>query len=170
MSEFTNFDPQTSLIPMPYVTEILGSPHSVVTRGFEYYIGDKSDQNYIYIPHGYLTDGATAPKWVRRWLPAWGKYGAATIVHDHMCEYLSMTSQGRITSVSRARSDYIFFEAMGVLGVPLYQRTLMYGAVRVYSIFKARDCATPWIIKRNLEIEILNHYNQYGNYNYPAEN
>lgn len=169
MSEFTNFDPSSSLIPIPYVTKYLGSPHSVVTSGFEYYTGDKSDNNYIYIPKGYLTDGATAPKWVRRWLPAWGQYGAATIVHDYTCEYLSMRSGGSLVSISRARSDYMFYEAMKVLGVPLPKRAVMFLAVRVYSIVKAGDKATPWQTKRNLEKKISDHHELYGNYDFPKE-
>lgn len=169
MSQFTNFDP-TTLLPAPFVTPYLKSPHSVVTKGFEYYIGEKSDNNYIFVPSGYLTDGATAPKWVRRWLPAWGKYGGAAVVHDYLCEYLEMRSQGQKVSITRARSDYIFYEAMKVLKVPFAKRAAMYLAVRLYSIYVARDQATPWFTKRTLEREIEVKYTINGNYDFLKEN
>lgn len=166
MSQFTNFDPIVSLLPIPYVTPHLGSPHSVVTRGFEYYIGNKEDNTYIYIPKGYLTDGATAPKWVRRWIPAWGNYGGAAIVHDYLCEYLEMRSQGELICITRAKGDYIFYEAMKVLGVPFVKRSLMYLAVRVYSITVSRNLATPWFMKRSLEADLERQYETHGNYDF----
>ena len=43
MSEFTNFDPKTTLIPVPYAKTVLGKDHWIVSRGFEFYIGNKED-------------------------------------------------------------------------------------------------------------------------------
>lgn len=166
MSEFTNFDPTRSLEPVPLSEEVLGREHWVVTKGFEYYIGDKEDNCFIYIPKGYLTDGATAPKIFSKLIPAWGQYGAATIVHDYMCEYLSMYIGKVRIDVPRSRSDGIFFEAMGVLDVPLPKRILMYLAVRTYSIFVARDKISTWKEKRELEISLEKHFNEHGNYDY----
>lgn len=170
MSEFTNFDPLNSLVPVPYSKEVLGHDHWIVTSGFEFYIGDKSDGNYIYIPKGYLTDGATVPPFLKRLVPTWGQYGAATIVHDYLCEYLSMRSKGTLMSITRARSDYIFLEAMGVLGVPWYRRFPMYFAVRLYSLLVRKDEAVLWQEKRDLEVMLEMHFEQHGDYNFPRGN
>ena len=167
MSEFTNFDPIETLIPIPYTTEVLGRDHWLVTRGFEFYIGDKKDNCYIYIPTGFLTDGATVPPVFQHLVPTWGQYGAATIVHDYLCENLSIRHNGAETSITRARSDYIFLEAMKVLGVPLWRRLPMYLAVRAYSLLVKKDKATPWEEKRALETMLRLNYEKYGNYNLP---
>lgn len=164
MSEFTNFDPATSLVDVAGIEHILNVPHMVVTKEFQYYVGNKEDNVYITIPQGYLTDGATAPPFLRRWLPAWGSYGAATIVHDYTCEYLSLRSGGRVISMTRARSDYIFYEAMKVLNVPLHKRVIMYLGVRAYSIIKARDKHTHWLRKHNLEIKLRKRFKTHNNW------
>lgn len=169
MSEFTNFDPKTTLVPVPHTKEVLGREHWIVTKGFEYYIGKKEDNCYIQIPKGYLTDGATVPKFFRSFVPTWGKYGAATIVHDYLCEFLTIREQGREVVISRARGDYIFLEAMKVLNVPLYRRLSMYIAVRLYSLLVKQDQPSPWEQKRLLELSLEANFDKHGNYDIPKE-
>jgi hypothetical protein len=55
-----------------------------------------------------------------------GDAGKAAVVHDYL--YATRGLGGRY---SRAQSDGIFREALGALGVPLWKRTLLWGAVRL---------------------------------------
>lgn len=169
MSKFTNFDPKTTLVPIPYAKEILGKEHWVVTKGFEFYVGQKQEDHFVYIPNGYLTDGATVPSFLKRLVPTWGTYGAATIVHDYLCEHLEVVVKGQRVKITRAESDRIFLEAMEVLGVPKWRRYPMYIAVRLYSKLVAKDKPTPWRDKFELEIKLRLHYQQYENYDFPKE-
>lgn len=166
MSEFTNFDPKTTLIKNAYASEMLGQEHWVVTKGFEFYIGKKEDNCYVYIPQGYLTDGATVPEHLKRLVPTWGVYGAATIVHDYLCEYLSFINGDTVEPITRARSDFIFLQAMSILGVPWYRRIPMYLAVRGYSMLVAKDKPTPWRAKQAIEKVLEQHFNKHGNYDF----
>lgn len=169
MSEFTNFDPTSTLVPIPHAKEVLGRDHWIVSKGFEFYIGKKEDNCYVYIPKGYLTDGATVPPFLQRLVPTWGQYGAATIVHDYLCEQLTIRSEGQERTITRARGDYIFLEAMKVLHVPLWRRLPMYLAVRVYSFVMAGDKPTPWEEKRLLELALEANFNEHGDYDFSKE-
>lgn len=93
-----------------------------VERAFSYHAGEKEDMEVIFIPKGFITDGASIPKFA--W-PIVGhplqKYAQAAVVHDYL--YHTQTSK-------RKRADVIFHEAMGVLKVANWKRTIMYQAVR----------------------------------------
>lgn len=168
MSSFTNFDPNKSVEINKYATQKLGKQHWVVLNAFEYYVGDKQDDIYVRIPQGYLTDGATIPKPLADLIPAWGKYGAAAIIHDHLCEYLEVWHKGERRYVSRYEGDKIFYEAMKVLGVPCYKRVLFWCAVRIFSKFKAKERAVRQNRKYKLEQKLAKHYAKYGTYHIPV--
>ena len=95
------------------------------TIEFEYRVGNEQSGKVIKIPKGYITDGASIPKW------AWsiiggpvGKYAPAAIVHDYIIEF---------ELYPRKKADKIFLEAMKVLKVPFWKRRIMYRAVRINS-------------------------------------
>lgn len=75
------------------------------------------------VPAGFTTDFASIPRlfWSVIGHPA-GRYAQAAVLHDSLY---------RTRSVTRARADALFMEAMAVLGVPAWQRWLMWAAVRV---------------------------------------
>lgn len=58
--------------------------------------------------------------------PPLGDAGKAAVVHDYL--YATGGLGGRY---SRAQADGIFREALSVLGVPLWKRTLLWAAVRL---------------------------------------
>lgn len=104
-----------------------------VSRAFDYYVGDPRDGDRVSVPEGFITDFASVPRpfWVI--LPPDGEYTQAAVVHD----YLYSTRQ-RL----RRECDRIFYEAMGVLGVPAWKRAVMYRAVRLFGWI-------PWNAKKD---------------------
>ncbi|MBA7657304.1 hypothetical protein ES703_65241 [subsurface metagenome] len=90
---------------------------------FGYDVGKKGSGDRITVPVGFITDFASSPFIVWSFIPKWGKYGKAAIVHD----YLYQTKQR-----TRKEADDIFREAMGVLGVASWRISLMYWGVRSF--------------------------------------
>ena len=82
----------------------------------------------IIAPVNMITDGASIPRfaWMIVGSPWSGRYVKATIPHD----FLYSKAEG-----SRKEADLIFYEAMGVLGVPRWKRWIMYQAVRIFAYF-----------------------------------
>jgi len=96
---------------------------------FSYHVGTEDSKEIITVPEGFITDGASIPKF------AWsliggplGRYAPAAVVHDFL--YFKFYYRRRI-------ADEIFYEAMGVLGVPLWKRQTMFWAVRCFGFI-------PW--------------------------
>ena len=96
-----------------------------VQINFEYHVGDENSLEIIKVPKGFITDGASIPKFAWSILGGpMGEYSAAAVVHDYCYKYKLYT---------RKRCDYIFYEAMQVLEVPFWKRWLMYHAVRTFA-------------------------------------
>lgn len=76
----------------------------------------------ITVAERFLTDFASIPAiaWPLIGHPA-GQYAQAAVLHDWLYAY---------GGVTRREADDIFYEAMGVLGVPWWKRSLMWMAVR----------------------------------------
>jgi hypothetical protein len=91
--------------------------------------------NKITVPAGFKTDLASIPRIFWRVLPPVGKYDAAAVVHDYLYQN---------NGVTRLTADDVLNEAMGVLGVPAWQRTIIYAGVRVggwkpWNDYRAKD-------------------------------
>ena len=93
---------------------------------FEYYAGKAAPGVIIKVPEGYRTDLASVPRVFWSWIPPFGKYSQAAVVHDHARQY---------RKVSTKTSDRIFLEAMKLLKVHWFKRTVMFAAVRIWSWF-----------------------------------
>jgi len=116
MSSFTKHPP---LQPLP------DGIHWEVTEEFRYYIRSENSGDFITVPKGFVTDGASIPRIFWSIVgPPWGDYGYAAIVHD----FLYHTQP-----CSRKEADRIFLEAMQVLKVNKFKRWLMYRMVRMWS-------------------------------------
>jgi len=115
MSKFTN----------PIIVELLPGGRKVrVVESFSYDIGKKGGFT-IEVPVGFVSDGATIPRfaWFFIGSPMTGKYRAGAILHD----YLYYTAK-----YPRKRCDEIFLEAMIVLKVNKVKRTIIFWAVRFF--------------------------------------
>lgn len=132
MSSFTAFSAPLDIRYDKEASAILGADHWRVTKEFRYFIGGKDTQQWITVPAGYLTDGASVPRIFWSMIPPWGAYGQAAVVHDLLCEYLSIVDHGRPKLITRRRCDEIFSEAMAVLGVPSSTLLLIAEGVALY--------------------------------------
>ena len=93
---------------------------------FEYHVGYQGSEDVITVPGGYCTDFASVPRIFWIVLPPVGLYGKAAVIHDYLCD-----TQER----PRKEADFIFREAMEVLGAPSWKILVMYRAVRSWAIF-----------------------------------
>lgn len=93
----------------------------VIRRGFGYEIGAEGSGDTVDVAVGFQTDFASIPRLLWAFLPKWGRYGNASVIHDWL--YWTQTR-------ARAEADAIFLEGMEVLEVGAFKRGLMYRAVR----------------------------------------
>lgn len=75
----------------------------------------------VVIPAGFVTDGASIPRWARPFLDPWGRVGLAALLHDYLLT---------VVGLPKWIADALFFYALRSLGVPAFQATVMFFAVR----------------------------------------
>lgn len=117
---------------------ILGRDNYRLTTPFKFYVGKREDQLWAYLPAGFLSDGATVPRMLYWIVPPWGRHGEAAMVHDHLCEHLTLYQNGAAVPITRAQADQVFNDAMKVSQVNPFIRHLMYGAVRMYAWYSRK--------------------------------
>ncbi len=131
-----------------YASRVLGHDHWRVLTPFSYKIDEES---WVTIPKGYLTDGASVPRLFWNMIPPWGVYGQAAVVHDLLCEYLSVVRNGKPVLITRKECDAVLNQAMQNLGVPTLQRWLIYSAVCAYRVTFGVNEPSTTLLKRELE-------------------
>lgn len=96
----------------------------VTRREFGYDIGKEGSGDTVEVETGFMTDFASVPRPLWWFIPKWGKYGNAAVIHD-WCYWEQKPTR------NRKRSDEIFREGMEILKVPGWKIFLMYWAVRL---------------------------------------
>jgi hypothetical protein len=104
-----------------------------IEQPLTYEVGDLGSGLTITVPAGYITDGASIPRLLWIFLPSWGKYSRAAVVHDFLCTLLDR-GVPHPCAPTRRDADMIFFEAMGVCQVSLPVRVLLWIGVRIGGI------------------------------------
>lgn len=94
--------------------------------GFGYDVGSEGSGERIEVPAGFVTDFASVPHGLWNLEPPLGDAGKAAVVHDWL--YFTRGLGGRYT---RAQADGIFRQALRVLRVPLWKRSVLWAAVRL---------------------------------------
>jgi hypothetical protein len=94
----------------------------VTRKEFGYDVGKEGSGDSVEVEIGFMTDFASIPRPLWAFLPRWGKYGNAAVIHDWLYWEHKRT---------RKESDMIFREAMEVLKVPKWKILLMYYALRL---------------------------------------
>lgn len=151
MSDFTRFSAALNTEYAYEESEALGSDFWRVTKEYAFNMGNPNSNMWVTVPAGYLTDGASVPRLFWNIIPPWGRYGAATTVHDVLCEYLTIMVDGKPTAITRSDADNILREAMLVLGVHPATAWTIYTAVAAYrKIFRVKKAKSPKL-KRDLE-------------------
>jgi len=100
--------------------------HWEVLKEFQY----RAQQDSYTVSAGQPTDFASVPRAFIWFIPSYGKYTKAAILHDHLCD---LATQGQF---NRRDADGIFRQAMRVLGVAFLRRWIMWAAVRWNALFK----------------------------------
>jgi hypothetical protein len=90
------------------------------------------------VPAGQTTDFASVPRIFVWFLPRYGRYTKAAILHDYLWE--EKVPKG----MSRIDADGLFRQAMRELNVPFLRRWIMWAAVRWAALFKS-DGRTGWL-------------------------
>lgn len=175
MSTFTRFDAEAHVTYHPYASKTLGKDYWVLTKAFTYAIGSKDSKDKVYVPEGYLTDGASVPRMLWSLIPPWSSYGQAAILHDYLCEYGIATrwvedasDSNRLIQLpirlTRKQVDEIFEEAMLVLNVPKYKvKAIMLGINTYRKLFNPK-CPNVDEEKKGIEIIIHNRKRELNSY------
>jgi len=90
------------------------------------------------VPPDEPTDFASVPRIFVWFIPRYGRYTPAAILHDHLCR-----TQVPAT-ISRLEADGIFRQAMRELGVPFLRRWIMWAAVRWGALTAGNGRAGWW--------------------------
>jgi hypothetical protein len=109
------------------VVEELDDRNWEVREPFEY----RGQHDTYQIRSGMETDFASVPRVFVWFLPSYGRYTLAAIVHDHL--WRDLAANGAISYID---ADGIFRRAMRELGVPFLRRWTMWAAVRWGALVK----------------------------------
>lgn len=96
------------------------------------------EEHRVEVPADFVTDFASIPRILWAIAPRWGRYGWAAVIHDFLYWDQRMT---------RREADEVFLDAMKDSAVPVWRRTVIYRAVRVFGCF-------AW--KRNAALKACN--------------
>ena len=88
---------------------------------------------------GMTTDFASIPRIFVWFLPRYGKYTKAAIVHDYL--WRERAAPGKMDWID---ADGVFRQAMRELGVPFLRRWIMWAAVRWAALFRPRGLRRWW--------------------------
>jgi hypothetical protein len=91
------------------------------------------DDKVYRVPAGYVTDGASVPRALSWLYPKYGAYLKAAIVHDYLITDILPTN-----TITSARVDKIFQEAMRDLGIPKIRQWAMWAGVRWGALFNKK--------------------------------
>jgi len=78
-----------------------------------------------YVPKGFITDGASIPKYLRNFFPHGGRKFAPAVVHDVLYRTIDH-------KFSREEADDLFLDAMLYNGVNKITAMIIYKAVRYF--------------------------------------
>jgi hypothetical protein len=91
------------------------------------------------VPVGQRTDFASVPRVYVWFLPRYGRYTLAAILHDYLWRHAVQRGE-----LPYADADGIFRRAMRQLGVPFFKRWMMWTAVRWVALARPRGSEGWW--------------------------
>lgn len=94
-------------------------------------------ESYV-VQAGELTDFASVPRPFVWFIPTYGRYTKAAILHDYLCR---LSLEGRF---NRRDADGLFRQAMRSLGVAFLRRWIMWAAVR-WGALATADGRKDWL-------------------------
>ncbi len=118
----TGFSPHARVVVQQY-----GDEQWIVWESFSY----RAKQETFTVPRGMCTDFASVPRPVVWYLPRYGPYTLAAILHDHLWR-----DRAAARTLPYVDADGIFRRAMRELDVPFFHRWVMWAAVRWGALVK----------------------------------
>lgn len=111
-------------------------------REFKYFVGEEDSKDCITVPKYFFTDLASVPWPASMLIPRSGQFNQGAVLHDFLYNILGEIAEPyNLKKRTRAECDSIFLEAMQVLGVNWFKRSIMYRAVRLGG-------GIPWNLKK----------------------
>jgi hypothetical protein len=109
-----------------------------------YEVGAEGSGRIVRVHPQFETDGASVPRLLQFYLPTWGRYSRAAVIHDYLYAQLRPGGSPHPQAPSRQAADAVFLEALEVCGVSIVIRRIMWAAVRVFgylALLRARKVA-----------------------------
>lgn len=151
MSQFVSFTAKPLIYFDDEASELLGGDYFRLAESFRYYLGERYTNQWVFLQAGMLSDLTSTPRLVWSLLPPSGKYGPAALVHDKLCNTLTITQDGQPVKITRKRADQILGEAMEVLGVPYWKRVLISSGVALHRVVMRVDTPVMSELQKALE-------------------
>lgn len=153
-TSFTRFDRNVAIRYSHKASDIFDKDYYYTTEPFTYHIDEYPSNKIVTVPIGFLTDGASIPRAFWFWASPIGRHAQSAILHDFLCEYLTIQVDGHPVSITRKEADKIFKESLQVLGVSNAKAQAMYLGVSTYrNLFRVKKPSFN-LHKRQLEDEI----------------
>ncbi|PAF41366.1 DUF1353 domain-containing protein [Helicobacter sp. 11S02596-1] len=99
----------------------------------------------IFIPAGYVSDGATIPKIFWWLLSPFENYLKCCILHDYLCDLFALGL------IHRKTCDDIFLESMAAIGIKKSTRYILYFFVRAYALARYNSLSIKLFGKPKIE-------------------
>jgi len=131
-------------------SRVLGGDFWRVIKSFRFHL---TPEVWVFVPSGTLTDLGSVPKLFRGIINEQGAAAQAYVVHDQLCEYLSVTEMGKPKLISRQDADLILLDALQASGVGYTTAYLIYNAVAAYQMALQITDPSTSVIKRRLEAD-----------------
>lgn len=102
-----------------------------------YEMGSLGSGELVVVPPGFMTDGASVPRFLWMIFPCWGTYSRAAVIHDYSVHLINTGHPHRLVA-TRYDADRLFLEAMEVCGTNWFTRHCLYLGVRWGAYFGIR--------------------------------
>jgi len=158
---FKRFDTSLSMRYDEAASKELKKDYWRVLDDFKFYYGTEDEIKWAVVPAGFLTDGASVPRWFWGVIAPWGAYGQAAALHDYLIEYGAVYQDKQRININRKEADHVFNEALKVAQIPTWKRRLMFWAVRAWSRFGIRPSHKHVSRKRSLEAAWVREMNSF---------
>lgn len=92
----------------------------------------------IVVPKYFQTDLTSIPQLFQSLIPKVGRHRGPSVIHDWLVFRNPTENEKGKDFITRKTADLIFYEAMITAEVPRWKATLMFGAVRTFSLTMRR--------------------------------
>ena len=115
----------------PFVGELVGKNKWKVFKEFDYHVGSYPSLEIIHVPIDFITNFASVPRIFWFIISPIDDHGKAAVVHDYLYT---------IGYAKRSVCDKIYLEALIVLNVAKWKRTIMYWGVKYFGWYNWMKC------------------------------